>query len=55
MSGEIVRMKGSHNHPPEFDGHGHDVRTARGNWLRALKENPRVSLMNAVLNERRRY
>lgn len=54
-SGEIISMRGSHNHTPEFDGHGLDVRTARGNWLRALRENPQESPMDAVLKERRRY
>ncbi|XP_003748227.2 uncharacterized protein LOC100898231 [Galendromus occidentalis] len=54
VSGEIISMRGSHNHPPEFDGHGLDVRTARGNWLRALRENPQESPIEAVLKERRR-
>lgn len=53
--GAITYVHGVHNHLPEAGGHGLAVRRARANWLRILSENPRLSPMSTILQERRRY
>ncbi|XP_018493709.1 uncharacterized protein LOC100899261 [Galendromus occidentalis] len=54
QTGEVVELKGLHNHLPDEAGFGIEFRHARTEWIKDIRGNPRKNPSEAIIEQRRK-